>query len=85
METQEGDRFLYKIHKVILEMILIDGIESIKVIKFPLGSGWNYVGEVCLGYGWTDRNADPKMFEYLGNFRKSQHFETLYTKLCYQE
>lgn len=85
METQEGDRFLWKIHDVILEMILIDDIESIKVIEFPPGTGWKYVGEVCLGYGWTNRNADSMMFEYLGNFRKSQHFESLYIKLCYQE
>lgn len=83
-DTREGDRFFYKIHDVILEMILIDGVKSVMVVKFAPHTGWNHIGEVAPGYGWTSRSHST-MIEYLGNFAKAHHFESLYTKLCNQE
>lgn len=79
-QTREGDRFYYTLHDVILEMVLVDGIESVKLIKDGK-NGWNHPpGYICVRYPWTQDN-NPELWKYLGNFSKTDNFNRLYEKL----
>lgn len=78
--TREGDRFHYKLHDSTLEMILVDGVEGVKVIQLDKKGSWEYIGQISSPYSWTKRDSNPN-WEYLGNFNKSDGFKRLYDKL----